>query len=87
MDARVVEKFKRSGHPLSLSDEELQLDIYPLTRDPQLGAAKAWPRYPAAPLQPDALVAAWAPRAVAVQWPGPDEHRAWVWATVVDRTL
>ena len=87
MDARVVEKVMRSGQPLSLSDEELQLDVYPLTRDPQPGAVKAWVRYPAAPLQVDAFAVAWTPRAVAIKWPGPDEveHRAWVWASAVER--
>ena len=87
MDARVVEKIMRSGEPLSLTDVELQLDIYPLTRDPQPGAVKAWVRYPAAPVQVDALAVAWTPRAVAIKWPGPDgvEHRAWVWASAVER--
>ena len=80
MDARVVEKIMRSGQPLTLTDVELQLDTYPLTRDPQ-------PQYPAAPVQVDALAVAWTPRAVAIRWAGPDgvEHRAWVWASAVER--
>jgi len=87
MDDLVVAKIMRSGQPLSLSDEELQLDVYPLTRDPRPGAVKAWVRYPTASIQVEALAVAWTPRAVAIRWPGPDghEHRAWVWASAVEK--
>ena len=75
MDTRVGDKIMRSGEPLSLSPVELQLDVYPLTRTPRPETVIAWVRY------------AWTPRAVAIKWPGPDdtEHRAWVWASAVDR--
>jgi len=87
MDARVIEKIMRSGEPLSLSDIELQLDVYPLTRTPRPEPVRAWVRYPAAPVEIEALAVAWTPRAVAIKWPGPDEimHKAWVWASAVDR--
>lgn len=87
MDARVVEKIMRSGEPLSLTGLELQLDADPLTRDPQQGAVKAWVRCPAAPIQVDAIAGAWTPLAIAIRWTGPDEaeHRAWVWASAMDR--
>ena len=89
MDARVFEKIMPSGQPRDLSDEELQLNVYPLTRDPRPRAVKAWVRYPTAPLQVDALAVAWTPRAVAIRWPGPDgvEHRAWVWASAVEKRI
>lgn len=88
MDARVLEKIMRSGSPLSLTDVELQLDVYPLTRDPRPSTVTAWIRYPAAAVQLEAEAVAWTPRAVALRWPGPDdqEHRAWVWASAVDKT-
>lgn len=87
MDVRVVEKVMRSGEPLSLSPVELQLDVMPLTRTPVPEQVRAWVRYPAAAVLIDALAVAWTPRAVAIKWPGPDatEHRAWVWASAVDR--
>ena len=87
MDSRVVEKVMRSGAPLSLTDDELQLDVYPLTRTPQPEPVTAWVRYPAAPIQVEGLAVAWTPRAVAIKWKGPDdgEHRAWVWASAVER--
>lgn len=86
MDDRVVEKVMRSGMPLSLTDDELQLDMLPLTRTPRPDTVRAWVRYPTAAIQVDALLVAWTPRAVALKWPGPDglEHRAWVWASAVD---
>ena len=87
MDSRVVEKVMRSGAPLSLTDDELQLDVYPLTRTPQPEPVTAWVRYPAAPIQVEGVAVAWTPRAVAIRWKGPDgaEHRAWVWASAVER--
>jgi hypothetical protein len=35
----------------------------------------------------DVEVVAWTPRAVAVRWktPAGEEHRAWVWASAVER--
>jgi len=88
MDARIAERIMRSGAPLSLSNVELQLDVLPLTRTPVPEAVRAWVRYPSAAVQVDALAIAWTPRAVAIKWPGPDdiEHRAWVWASAVDRS-
>ena len=88
MDARVVESIMRSGKPLGLTDEELQLDTLPLTRDPKPATVRAWVRYPSAAVQVEALAVAWTPRAIAIRWSGPDgqEHRAWVWASAVERS-
>jgi hypothetical protein len=87
MDARVLEKIMRSGDPLGLTDVELELDVQPLTRDPQPSTVTAWVRYPAAAVRVEALAVAWTTRAVALKWSGPDssEHRAWVWVSAVDR--
>ena len=87
MDARVIEKIMRSGAPLSLTEDERQLDLYPLTIDPRPSPVRAWVRYPAAAVQVEALAVKWTARAVAITWPGPDEteHRAWVWASAVER--
>lgn len=87
MDTRIAERIMRSGEPLSLSSPELQLDVLPLTKTPIPDPVRAWVRYPAAAIQVDAQAVAWTPRAVAIKWPGPgdSEHRAWVWASAVDR--
>ena len=87
MDARIADRIMRSGEPLSLSKPELQLDVLPLTKTPIPEQVRAWVRYPLAAIQVDALAVAWTPRAVAIRWHGPDdaEHRAWVWASAVER--
>jgi hypothetical protein len=87
MDAPVAETIMRSGAPLKLSPAELQLHRYPLTRDPRPSKVRVWVRYPDAPLEVEALAVAWTSRAVAVKWAGPggEEHRAWVWASAVER--
>ena len=87
MDARIVERIMRSGPPASLSDQELQLDQMPLTRDPRPSEVRAWVRYPEGPVEVTGLAVAWTSRAVAVRWRGPDnaEHRAWVWLGAVNR--
>ena len=87
MDERIAERIMRSGAPISLSDAELQLDRLPLTRTPLPETVRAWVRYPDAPLQVSALAVAWTPRAVAIKWDAPDQqtHKAWVWASAVER--
>lgn len=78
----------QSGSPASLSDEELALDRVPLTRTPQPVAVVAWVRYPDGPLQVSGRTSAWTTRAVAVEWdtPAGGVHRAWVWASAVERS-
>ena len=87
MDARVVKKVMRSGQPQSLVDGELQLDELALPGTPRPEPVRAWVRYRSTPLQVDALAVAWTSRAVAIEWQGPDgaDHRAWVWASAVER--
>lgn len=45
----------------------------------------AWVRYPAAADRVRALALAWTPRAVYVEWEDRGTHRAWVWASAVER--
>ncbi|WP_133163814.1 hypothetical protein [Cryobacterium zongtaii] len=46
----------------------------------------AWVRYPAIADHVRALALAWTPRAVYVEWEDRGTHRAWVWASAVERT-
>ena len=66
----------RDGKPESLTTSELELDQQPLTRTPVPVPARAWVHY-----------GRWTPRACAVRWTtaAGDEHRAWVWASAVER--
>lgn len=45
----------------------------------------AWVRYPAAADHVRGLALAWTPRAVYVEWEDRGTHRAWVWASAVER--
>jgi hypothetical protein len=45
----------------------------------------AWVRYPATADRVRALALAWTPRSVYVEWEDRGTHRAWVWASAVER--
>ena len=45
----------------------------------------AWVRYPATADHVRGLALAWTPRAVYVEWEDRGTHRAWVWASAVER--
>ena len=48
-------------------------------------SVRAWVRYPATADQVSGLALAWTPRAVYVEWEASGTHRAWVWASAVER--
>lgn len=75
------------GVPQTLTDRELELEVQPLTRTPVPVRARAWVRYASGAIKLDVDIVAWTPRAVAVRWktPAGEEHRAWVWASAVER--
>jgi len=85
MDARIIERVAATAGPLqSLSREELELDVRPVTKDPQPKRAKAWIRFGGTPLLVDATVTSWTSTAAAVQFViAEKEYRAWVWASAV----
>jgi hypothetical protein len=74
-----------SGDPESLTDAELQLDVYPIRRLETPRSGRAWVRYPAGPLHLAVDVVAWTDVAAAVRWVGPRkvEHHAWVWGSAI----
>jgi len=82
-----VDEMMMRGTPQTLTDAELELGLYPLTRTPLPVQAQAWVRYGDLALNVDVEVVAWTPRAVAVRWMTPtgQQHRAWVWASAVER--
>jgi len=83
---RADEAVTRGVQPTSLTNVELELDTYPLTKTPRPQAVRAWVRYGAAAIRVEARAVAWTSRAVALEWttPGGETHRAWVWASAVD---
>jgi hypothetical protein len=75
----------RDKSPLSLTDVELELDTFPLTRTPKPLAVKVWVHYGEVAIKVEARAVAWTSRAVAVEWDTPGgQHRAWVWASAVE---
>jgi hypothetical protein len=60
-----------------------------LTRTPVAMAAKTWVRYGAMAIKLEVEIVAWTPRAMAIHWKAPsgDIHKAWVWASAIERPL
>jgi len=83
---RADEAATRGVQPTSLTDVELELDIYPLTKTPRPQAVRAWVRYGPVALHVEARAVAWTARAVALEWVSPsgEIHRSWVWASAVE---
>jgi len=77
----------REGQPESLNDVELELDRLPLTKTPQPEQVRVWVHYGRKAIRIDAELVAWTPRACAVRWKTDDGtvHRAWVWASAVEK--
>lgn len=87
MHENVNAMIMRDHVPSSLTDQELELDRLPITRTPVAEKVTAWVRYGDVPLLVDAELVAWTPRACAVRWitKAGVEHRAWVWASAVEK--
>ena len=69
--------------PYSLTVAELGGLSAALANEPT--PVRAWVRYPAIADQVNGLALAWTPRAVYVEWEAHGTHRAWVWASAVER--
>jgi hypothetical protein len=71
------------ARPFSLTAEEL--DGLPVTMAVEPIAVLAWVRLPAMPTHVQGRALAWTPRAVYIEWEDRGVHRAWVWASAVER--
>ncbi|WP_205750120.1 hypothetical protein [Cryobacterium sp. SO1] len=69
--------------PFSLTPEEL--GRLPATLATEPIPVLAWVRLPAVPAHIQGHALAWTPRAVYVEWEHRGLHRAWVWASAVER--
>lgn len=85
MSERILQQVVAGTTPLSLTDDELELDVQPLTKPPRAVPVTAWVRYRDTAVKVDGRAVAWTARAVAVQWKtaSGEVHRAWVWASAV----
>lgn len=86
MNARIAEREVAGIEPLTLTPEELELDVEPLTKTPVPRPVRAWVRFGPHAMKVDAEAVAWTGRAVAIKWTMPSgiEHQAWVWASAVE---
>jgi len=87
MGEKILERVMAESAPSSLKDEELELDVQPLTKPPRAMPVTAWVRYGGGEtaVRVEGQAVAWTARAVAVEWKtsGGKVHRAWVWASAV----
>lgn len=72
-----------TARPFSLTAEELGGLPVTMATDPI--AVLAWVRFPAMPSHVQGRALAWTPRAVYIEWELRGVHRAWVWASAVER--
>ena len=84
MDDRILQRLA-ADHPLqSLTPQERQETVLPVTRDPQPKKCKAWVRFGPHATQVEAVVVVWNDVACGVQFQvGQKELRCWVWANAV----
>jgi hypothetical protein len=87
MQVTINESIMRDKLPISLSDQELELHIQPMTRTPKPEPVMVWVRYGTIPLHIEAELVGWTSRACAVRWTTQTGiiHRAWVWASAVEK--
>ncbi|TPW78058.1 hypothetical protein FJ657_05375 [Schumannella soli] len=84
MDQRILEGIARDGELQGLTNEEIGIGKYPLTRDPNPSDVKAWVRFGSVPIVVDAQVVAWTPAAMAIRFTVAGvEYKTWVWAGAV----
>lgn len=84
MDDRILARIA-SEHPLqSLTPQERQADLLPVTRDPQPKACSVWVRFGPHSMRVEGKVVVWNDVACGIQFSvGDKELRCWVWANAV----
>ncbi|WP_100812995.1 hypothetical protein [Microbacterium lacus] len=86
MDERILQTVSANKPLQTLSEQELRLDVYPLTTSPQPLEVLAWVRFGGHAVQVRARAVRWTQKAVGIEFSvGDTEHRTWVWANAVDR--
>ena len=84
MDDRILQRLAADHALQSLTPQERQESLLPVTRDPQPKKCKAWVRFGPHATQVDAVVVVWNDLACGVRFmAGEKEMRCWVWANAV----
>ncbi|MGC5224909.1 hypothetical protein ACPW96_20280 [Micromonospora sp. DT81.3] len=83
-DDRILQRIASESPLQTLTPDELQIDILPVTRDPQPKPCKAWVRFGPHAVLVDGVVVVWNDVACGIQFQvGARELRCWVWANAV----
>lgn len=84
MDERILQRIASEGPLQSLTPEERQDDVLPVTRDPQPKDCLAWVRFGPHPVRVKAVVVVWNDVACGVEFSvGERRLRCWVWSSAV----
>lgn len=84
MDARILQRLAAENPLQSLTANERQESILPVTRDPQPKACTAWVRFGPHATQIDGVVVVWNDVACGIEFTvGEKQLRCWVWANAV----
>lgn len=85
MSERILERAASTGRLQTLSRDELQLDVFPCTTDPQPKPAMAWVRFDDSAFRVRVEACMWTPKAVAIRFKvAGQEYRCWVWQGAVE---
>lgn len=85
MSERILERAASTGRLQTLSRDELQLDVFPCTTDPQPKPAMAWVRFDDSAFRVRVEACMWTPKAVAIRFEvAGQEYRCWVWQGAVE---
>lgn len=86
MELQITEVLIRP-EPISLTEAELDTENNPVTKAQEPVPIQAWARYPETPARVKGRAIAWTKRAVQIEWEDVrgQTHRAWVWASAVDK--
>ena len=85
IDGEILRMMAQGGPLVSLTPDELELDVRPVTRPPVALPVWAWVRFGDRPVRVEAEVVGWTERAAALRFVVPREglYRCWVWASAV----
>ena len=88
MSTRAGEVVMRDCQPVSLANQEVELDVQPLARTPVPIPVRAWVHYRTIALHVGAELGAWTPRARAIRrtTAAGVEHGAWAWSNAVEKS-
>lgn len=86
MEKQITEILIRP-QPITLTDEELDLERSPVVQAEQPIPIRAWARYPETAARVEGRAVAWTDRAVQIEWEDirGETHRTWVWANAVEK--